>query len=519
MGIKQKFAMLAGIVGILLAIVSILGYYTAYSNLEESMEREISSTVGTQGAELEGWLMEKAKPVTSEADLMTELSDKEIPAEDMRRMLSLAASDKDVQEMTRGDEQGMFLPYYNPDETGKTDPTKRPWYTQAREAGRTVYTEVYQSKSTGDLVVSAVAPFYDNNKKFMGAICGDITLDVLKQQVQKIKYHGEGKGYIIEKTGKLLATAGKEQIMSEAGEIPGIGAHLSEMYSRDSGFFSFENSEGEQIFAYTTVPSTGWVVGMAVPYDFVFASVHRLRLMYAVLTLVGLGLALVLCQSFAQRITRPILALEDSATSLASGNLTVPDVPVESGDEIGNMTNAFNQMKQQLHRLLGQMSATSERLSAASQELAAIAQQSANASLDVAETVEDVATGMDLQLKDIDWVKQNVDAVFIDIDNMSKLAEVASAEVDSDAVDKMGEIVETISAISDQTNLLAQNVVNLVEAMDSIDTVSRKTSENTQIISAATEEQSASNEEIAAASQSLAKLASDMQDAVHKFKL
>jgi methyl-accepting chemotaxis protein len=241
--------------------------------------------------------------------------------------------------------------------------------------------------------------------------------------------------------------------------------------------------------------------------------------MYAVLTLTGLGLALVLCQSFAQRITRPILALEDSATSLASGNLTVPDVPVESGDEIGTMTNAFNQMKQQLHRLLGQMSATSERLSAASQELAAIAQQSANASLDVAETVEDVATGMDLQLKDIDWVKQNVDAVFIDIDNMSKLAEVASAEVDSDAVDKMGEIVETISAISDQTNLLAQNVVNLVEAMDSIDTVSRKTSENTQIISAATEEQSASNEEIAAASQSLAKLASDMQDAVHKFKL
>ena len=98
MGIKQKFAMLAGIMGVLLAIVSILGYYTAYSNLEESMEREISSTVGTQGAELEGWLMEKAKPVTSEADLMTELSDKKLSTEDMRRMLSLAASDKDVQE-------------------------------------------------------------------------------------------------------------------------------------------------------------------------------------------------------------------------------------------------------------------------------------------------------------------------------------------------------------------------------------------------------------------------------------
>jgi methyl-accepting chemotaxis protein len=62
-------------------------------------------------------------------------------------------------------------------------------------------------------------------------------------------------------------------------------------------------------------------------------------------------------------------------------------------------------------------------------------------------------------------------------------------------------------------------VTRVVEAVDSIDTMSRRTSENTQTISAATEEQSASNEEIAAASQSLAKLASEMQDAIHEFKL
>lgn len=494
MGIKQKFAMLAGIVGIVLAIVSIVGYYTAYSNLEESVEREISATVAAQGAEMEGWLMEKAKPVTSEADLMTELSGMTLSTEDMRHMLSLAASDKDVQEMTRGDENLMFLPYYSPDETGKTDPTKRPWYSQAREAGKTVYTEVYQSKSTGDLVVSAVAPFYDKNKKFIGAICGDITLSVLEQQVQKVKYREAGNGYIIEKTGKLLATAGNEPLMSEASEIPGIGKHLSEMFSKDSGFFSFENNEGEQVFAYTTVPSTGWVIGMAVPYDFVFAAVHKLRIMYALLTLIGIAMVVVASQAFAQRITKPIIALEDSATSLASGDLTVSDVPVESADEIGSMTNAFNQMKKHLHKLISQMAVTSEQVSAASEQLTASAQQSANASVNVAETVGEVASGMDQQLKDIDGAKRNVDEVFIDIANMTKQAESTSDAADNAAaaskqrgammkaaVDKMGEIeksvtqtadvvkklgessqqigeiVETISAISDQTNLLALN--------------------------------------------------------------
>ena len=60
---------------------------------------------------------------------------------------------------------------------------------------------------------------------------------------------------------------------------------------------------------------------------------------------------------------------------------------------------------------------------------------------------------------------------------------------------------------------------NIVAAVDSIDTISRKTSDHTQVISAAAEEQSASNEEIAAASQALANMATDMQSAIGKFKL
>ncbi|MBQ1890039.1 MAG: methyl-accepting chemotaxis protein, partial [Selenomonas sp.] len=59
---------------------------------------------------------------------------------------------------------------------------------------------------------------------------------------------------------------------------------------------------------------------------------------------------------------------------------------------------------------------------------------------------------------------------------------------------------------------------NIVEAVDAIDTISRKTADSTQTISAATEEQSASNEEIAAASQSLAKMAEDLQNTISQFK-
>jgi methyl-accepting chemotaxis protein len=60
---------------------------------------------------------------------------------------------------------------------------------------------------------------------------------------------------------------------------------------------------------------------------------------------------------------------------------------------------------------------------------------------------------------------------------------------------------------------------DVVGAMDNIDKVCRDTSEETQTISAAAEEQSASSEEIASAAHSLASLATDLQDTMGKFKV
>ena len=54
MGIKQKFIILSGIVGVILAAVSVIGYFTAYSNLEESVNAEIAATVRAEGESVDG---------------------------------------------------------------------------------------------------------------------------------------------------------------------------------------------------------------------------------------------------------------------------------------------------------------------------------------------------------------------------------------------------------------------------------------------------------------------------------
>ena len=88
-----------------------------------------------------------------------------------------------------------------------------------------------------------------------------------------------------------------------------------------------------------------------------------------------------------------------------------------------------------------------------------------------------------------------------------------------DIMGQVNDIRNQIDEISTSVNSVSSGAGNIVDAVDSIDSVSRRTADHTSSISASTEEQSASNEEIAAASQSLAHLASDMQAAINKFKL
>ncbi|WP_019553442.1 methyl-accepting chemotaxis protein [Propionispira raffinosivorans] len=103
-------------------------------------------------------------------------------------------------------------------------------------------------------------------------------------------------------------------------------------------------------------------------------------------------------------------------------------------------------------------------------------------------------------------------------------------KIGSELVDLAGqnfnEILEMIKGISDEVNeisaateQLTSGTEDVVTAAGGISTQTKKTAEETETISAATEEQSASMEEIASASTHLSTMASELQEAIQKFKV
>ena len=73
-GLRQKFSLLAFLAGGLFAVMSVIGYYTSFLNLSETLTSEILAIVDSQGKEMDSWLKSKAVAAQYCADLLRVLS-------------------------------------------------------------------------------------------------------------------------------------------------------------------------------------------------------------------------------------------------------------------------------------------------------------------------------------------------------------------------------------------------------------------------------------------------------------
>ena len=492
MKLRQKFMMLACLMAFAIALVCAVSYYFASAELESTTDSELRMTVAREVAQLEGWIETKKNFGETASNVFTSLNGNLTLLKD-RELLSAVKADNELLELSLGLEDGYFRGYNSGEWTGKVDPKVRPWYQLAKKEGRASITEPYVDVNTKNLIIAVCSPVKANGN-FIGATCVGISLDTLTEQAKKMKYHGDGSGIITESNGIILATSEFGETGKKFQDIDGMGHYYDAMVSKGSGYFEVDINGEDTVFAYATVPATGWVVGITAPADKVFAPLKKLRWMFSIFIVAGLILAFGICLTFAGRITTPVAKLEGYAMQLAQGNLKMNDLTVASSDEIGALTNEFNKMKGSLNKLITKMSTNSDQVAASAEQLNSSSQSSADASVHVAETVNEVSDAINQQMKDIAAAKVNVDAIFTDIKEVEEKSIIVGETSDKTAVaakkgselmgvavksmaqieksvlssaevvkklgensQQIGQIVEAIAAISDQTNLLALN--------------------------------------------------------------
>lgn len=181
-----------------------------------------------------------------------------------------------------------------------------------------------------------------------------------------------------------------------------------------------------------------------------------------------------------RHITQGVAALVGSAKAIAAGDLTGADLPIRSEDELGELTAAINQMKNDLRNMIGAVAATAERVASASEEISASANQQASGAETQKEEATHVAAAMQEMASTVLQVSENSSKAAqsarmaaerareggrIVEDSVGKMSAIANSvshtarqvEELGRSSDQIGEIVSVIDEIADQTNLLALN--------------------------------------------------------------
>ncbi|EMJ8904142.1 TPA: methyl-accepting chemotaxis protein PctA, partial [Pseudomonas aeruginosa] len=377
-----------------------------------------------------------------------------------------------------GQQDGVFTMRPDSPMPAGYDPRSRPWYKDAVAAGGLTLTEPYVDAATQELIITAATPVKAAGNT-LGVVGGDLSLKTLVQIINSLDFSGMGYAFLVSGDGKILVHPDKEQVMKT----------LSEIYPQNTpkiatGFSEAELHGHTRILAFTPIkglPSVTWYLALSIDKDKAYAMLSKFRVSAVAAALISIVAILVLLGLLIRLLMQPLHLMGRAMQDIAQGEGDLTKrLAVTSRDEFGVLGDAFNQFVERIHRSIREVAGTAHKLhdvsqlvvnasnssmansdeqsnrtnsvAAAINELGAAAQEIARNAADASHHASDA----NHQAED---GKQVVEQTIRAMNELSEKISASCANIEAlnNRTVNIGQILEVIKGISEQTNLLALN--------------------------------------------------------------
>ncbi|WP_438444413.1 methyl-accepting chemotaxis protein [Gorillibacterium sp. sgz5001074] len=214
----------------------------------------------------------------------------------------------------------------------------------------------------------------------------EIKSRVLNETLDKLSLAGKFPVVIIDEESKLVR-AGKAEDNGKAFEVT-----LAKEKQEASGTEAHSDSLKGRLVIYKNMKVSGWTVASAVTISELveetgkIANATILMVIFAILVAIGAGMFM------ARMINRPLTNLRNLMQEGERGNLTVR-TKVTSKDEIGQVGVSFNQMMDQITKLVQQTNHSAAEVLNTSNVLLNVSKQTATSAREIAVATEEIANG------------------------------------------------------------------------------------------------------------------------------
>lgn len=251
----------------------------------------------------------------------------------------------------------------------------------------------------------------------------------------------------------------------------------------------------EDKIAYSALdPNWGWVVSAS---SFMASFNHSIHLIqYTIIITLGISILLgvIVIFLFARNLAIPVQMVTDRVEKIANQHLTFTYLNIKNKDELGILATGINTMTTNLRGMIETVSNSAEHVAATSEQLTASSEQTSTASDEITKAIQQISTGQEKQLlgmkeanHSVTEISSSLTAITENIKELNDLSietskvSLSGNEVITQSVVQMnqinkqnimtneamlllesksqeiGEIINVITSIAAQTNLLALN--------------------------------------------------------------
>jgi methyl-accepting chemotaxis protein len=355
----------------------------------------------------------------------------------------------------------------HPTSSAPVDPTTRPYYKQAVEAGKVTLTKPYINQISRGLQVSFSRPILNNGalKSVIGVV---VPLDTVSANVNAIHPTPASFAFVVDGDGVIIAHPDVKLNLRPATDLsPALTAGV--LNSLTSATEPLEVGIGgvTKLLHAEKINGTNWKLVIALDQSDAMAGLHAVaRTDFVSLAIVALVAALFIGALTAQpfkRLSRVRDAMQEIGSG--SGDLT-KRLPATGNDEVAAIARSFNLFVDKMTLVLIEIRDSSEsvknaaaEISQGNQDLSARTEHAASSLQQTAASMEEIhgtvrqsaesATQANRLASTASQMASRGGTVVVEV--------VRTMEAISDSSSKIADIIGVIDGIAFQTNILALN--------------------------------------------------------------
>ncbi|MDF2571545.1 MAG: chemotaxis protein [Sporomusa sp.] len=360
----------------------------------------------------------------------------------------------------------------------ETDMAHVGWYYAPVKAGKPVWLPPYNNANINAEMISYVVPIYKNGKS-VGVVGMDIDFKKIQDVMKSLKYLNTGYGILLGNDLQFLyhpEFSTKENLSKvQNGALNKLAVEISG--NAAEGFGEYQYQGQQMLWSYKKLPS-GQTMVLTVPQSEAFRDLTALAYLVAGMLAMGIILAVVLGWLTGMRIVKPIQTVRDYMKEIAEGNLNLESLPVNSSDEIGELTVSANTMleklKQTQNYTIANIRQSTLELTKATEDMIDIAASVAANSEEMSAKVGSVGatvTQMAANLEETAGSTQEVCAHVESLTHMTNRMLEAAQSIVMTSETVSGEVSNVSSVIGDISQSItraAESTVNVSNSMSSV---------------------------------------------------